>query len=152
MINVALFEPEIPPNTGNIGRLCAATESALHIVGQPAFQMDDRAVRRAGLDYWPHVNLTRHDNLEDLKASLASGSRLICLTTKATRSYTDWQYEPDDCLLFGPETRGLPAEILQAHEASCLTIPMSSPHVRSLNLANAVSIVLYEAIRQLKTK
>jgi tRNA (cytidine/uridine-2'-O-)-methyltransferase len=120
--------------------------------------MDDRTVRRAGLDYWPHVNLTRHQNLDDLKAALAANNntsdqppaRIICLTTKATRLYTDWEYRANDCLLFGPETRGLPADILQAHPDTCLTIPMKSQHVRSLNLANAVSIVLYEAIRQLR--
>lgn len=150
MISVALFEPEIPPNTGNIARLCAATETPLHIVGQPAFRMDDRTVRRAGLDYWPHVKLSRHQDLDALKAALEPGSRIICLTTKATRLYTDWEYRASDCLLFGPETRGLPAEILENHKNTCLTIPMSSAHVRSLNLANAVSIVLYEAIRQLK--
>jgi tRNA (cytidine/uridine-2'-O-)-methyltransferase len=163
MIHVALYEPEIPPNTGNIARLCAAAEIPLHIVGQPAFRMDDRTVRRAGLDYWPYVNISRHDHLADLKQQLGiqdtvpalssppgpAAPRLLCLTTKATRSYTDWQYRPGDCLLFGPETRGLPADILAAHSATCLTIPMKSSHVRSLNLANAVSIVLYEALRQL---
>lgn len=160
MISVALFEPEIPPNTGNIARLCAATETPLHIVGQPAFRMDAAAVRRAGLDYWPHVNLTRHDNLEALVEKLNSATdggavaggapRIICLTTKVTRSYTDWKYAAGDCLLFGPETRGLPPEILAAYTDNCLTIPMKSPYVRSLNLANAVSIVLYEALRQIK--
>lgn len=162
MIHVALFEPEIPPNTGNIARLCAAAEVPLHIVGMPAFRLDERTVRRAGLDYWPHVNLTQHETLDDLKQCLNFGisassqagpgrvdSRLICLTTKAFRSYTDWEYRPGDCLLFGPETRGLPEEILTAHSSTCLTIPMKSPHIRSLNLANAVSIVLYEALRQL---
>lgn len=148
MTSVALYEPEIPPNTGNIGRLCAAACVPLHIVGQPAFRMDDRTVRRAGLDYWPHVDLHRHTHLADLQQTLPPTARLICLTTKATRSYTDWEYGPDDCLLFGPETRGLPADVLADHAETCLTIPMSSPHVRSLNLANAVSIVLYEALRQ----
>jgi len=167
MIHVALFEPEIPPNTGNIARMCAATEVPLHIVGQPAFRMDDRTVRRAGLDYWPHVNLSRHENLAALKSSLGIASsggssfapdgpngkdspRLLCLTTKARQLYTDYQYRPGDCILFGPETRGLPEEILAAHAETCLTIPMRSPHVRSLNLANAVSIVMYEALRQLR--
>ncbi len=154
MINVALFEPEIPPNTGNIARLCAATETPLHIVGEPSFRMDAAAVRRAGLDYWPHVNLTRHENfdefIEKLNGAPGGAPRIICLTTKAKRSYTDWEFAPDDYLLFGPETRGLPAEILDTYKDTCLTIPMASPHVRSLNLANAVSIVMYEALRQLQ--
>lgn len=149
MTSVALYEPEIPPNTGNIARLCAATETPLHIVGEPAFRMDDRTVRRAGLDYWPHVNLHRHRSLDELIAQLSPGGRLICLTTKSSRLYNDWQYRENDCLLFGPETLGLPQWMLDAHAATCLTIPMKSQHVRSLNLANAVSIVLYETIRQL---
>jgi tRNA (cytidine/uridine-2'-O-)-methyltransferase len=161
MIHVALYEPEIPPNTGNIARSCAAAEIPLHIVGEPAFRMDDRTVRRAGLDYWPHVNLTRHHDLDELKSSLGlnlkadpdhlnSSGRLICLTTKATRPYTNFEFQPGDCLLFGPETRGLPADVLAAHQETCLTIPMKSPHVRSLNLGTSVGIVLYEALRQLR--
>lgn len=148
MISVALYEPEIPPNTGNIARLCAGMCVPLHIVGEPAFSMDDRAVKRAGLDYWPHVNLARHDNLDALKQKLEPGARLVCLTTKVDRYYTDWDFHENDCLLFGPETRGLSPEVLDAHRDSCLTIPMTSPHVRSLNLSNSVSIVLYEALRQ----
>lgn len=153
MISIALYEPEIPPNTGNIARLCAGADIPLHIVGKASFSMDDRAVRRAGLDYWPHVQISHHENLEALSAQLASAQppapRIICLTTKAQRRYTDWIYQPGDCLLFGPETRGLPAAVLEAHPQSCLTIPMKNPHVRSLNLSNAVSIVMYEALRQL---
>ncbi len=165
MIHVALFEPEIPPNTGNIARLCAATETPLHIVGQAAFRLDERTVRRAGLDYWPHVKLTQHEGLEELKTVLdlrapkeislpgevgaETGGRLLCLTTKADQSYADWDFRAGDCLLFGPETRGLPESILEQHGETCLTIPMQSAYVRSLNLANAVSIVLYEALRQM---
>jgi tRNA (cytidine/uridine-2'-O-)-methyltransferase len=147
MIRVALVEPEIPPNTGNIARLCAATNVPLHIVGQPGFRMDERAVRRAGLDYWPHVRLHQHIGLSDLQASLP-GSRFIYLTTKAEKVYTDWRFEVDDCLVFGRETRGLPEEILHANWELCLTIPILNPKVRSLNLATSVAIVLYEALRQ----
>lgn len=147
MINVALVEPEIPPNTGNIARLCAATRTPLHIVGVAGFRLDDRAVRRAGLDYWPEVQLSRHRDLDALRAALPA-SRLIYLTTKASRPYTDWRYADGDCLVFGRETRGLPEELLRANAPNCITIPMLNPNVRSLNLATSVAIVLYEALRQ----
>ena len=148
MLQIALFEPEIPPNTGNIARLCAATNVPLHIVGVTGFRMDDRALRRAGLDYWPEVKLTRHRDLEALYQSLPQ-ARFIYLTTKADRLYTDWSFQPDDCLVFGRETRGLPEELLHANWDRCLKIPMRNPEVRSLNLATAVGIVLFEALRQL---
>jgi tRNA (cytidine/uridine-2'-O-)-methyltransferase len=147
MLSVALVEPEIPPNTGNIARLCAAARVPLHIVGPIGFRLDDRAVRRAGLDYWPEVSLHRHRDLKALEDSLA-GARYLYLTTKAERPYTDWRFEGDECLVFGSETRGLPVELLRANWEKCLTIPMLNPKVRSLNLATAVSIVLYEALRQ----
>lgn len=147
MFHVALIEPEIPPNTGNIARLCAATFTPLHIVGVTGFKMDDRTLKRAGLDYWDDVELHRHIDLDALFASLPD-SRILFFTTKMDRSYTDFVFEPNDCLVFGPETRGLPAQLLQEHADKCLTIPMANPNVRSLNLANSVSIVLYEAIRQ----
>jgi tRNA (cytidine/uridine-2'-O-)-methyltransferase len=147
MIHVALVEPEIPPNTGNVARLCAATRVPLHIVGVPGFRLDDRAVRRAGLDYWPEVILHRHTNLEALRGTLTE-SRFLYLSTKADKSYLDWAFEPDDCLIFGRETRGLPEELLRANWDRCLTIPMPNPKVRSINLASAVAIVLYEALRQ----
>ena len=147
MINVALVEPEIPPNTGNVARLCAATNVPLHIVGVTGFRMDDRALRRAGLDYWPEVKLTRHRNLDALYESLPS-ARFIYLTTKADRYYVDWQFEADDCLVFGRETRGLPEDVLRANWQNCLKIPMPNPNIRSLNLATAVGIVLFEALRQ----
>jgi tRNA (cytidine/uridine-2'-O-)-methyltransferase len=148
MLSVALVEPEIPPNTGNVARLCAATNTPLHIVGVTGFRMDDRALRRAGLDYWPEVKLTRHRDLEALYQSLPQAGFLY-LTTKADRLYTDWIYQPDDCLVFGRETRGLPEELLHANWDRCLKIPMVNPNVRSLNLATAVGIVLFEALRQL---
>jgi tRNA (cytidine/uridine-2'-O-)-methyltransferase len=147
MISVALLEPEIPPNTGNIARLCAATRVPLHIVGATGFRLDSRAVRRAGLDYWPEVILERHLDMEALWRALPS-ARFIYLSTKAERSYTDWSFASNDCLVFGRETRGLPEELLRANRERCLRIPMLNPKVRSLNLATAVAIVLYEALRQ----
>ena len=147
MIRVALVEPEIPPNTGNIARLCAATNVPLHIVGATGFRLDDKAVRRAGLDYWPHVSLSRHQTLPDLQVFLPA-ARFLYLTTKATTSYTDWAFARDDCLVFGCETRGLPESLLKANWDRCLTIPMLNAEVRSLNLATAVGIVVYEALRQ----
>jgi tRNA (cytidine/uridine-2'-O-)-methyltransferase len=147
MIRVALVEPEIPPNTGNVARLCAATRVPLHIVGVAGFRLDDRAVRRAGLDYWPEVILRRHPTLQNLHDSLPE-ARFIYLTTKAEKHYIDWEFDRDDCLIFGPETRGLPEQVLRRNWDRCLTIPMLNPNVRSLNLATAVGIVLYEALRQ----
>jgi tRNA (cytidine/uridine-2'-O-)-methyltransferase len=148
VLHVALVEPEIPPNTGNVARLCAATYTPLHIVGAPGFRLDDRAVKRAGLDYWPEVDLRRHRDIEALYQALPQ-SRFLYLTTKATQKYTDWQFADGDCLVFGRETRGLPEELLRANRERCLTIPMPNPNVRSLNLATSVGIVLYEALRQL---
>ena len=147
MIRVALVEPEIPPNTGNIARLCAATHTPLHIVGVTGFRLDDRAVRRAGLDYWPEVLLHRHASLEELHDSLPT-SRFLYLTTKADKRYSDWAFGKEDCLVFGRETRGLPEGLLKANWDRCLTIPILNPKIRSLNLATAVGIVLYEALRQ----
>jgi tRNA (cytidine/uridine-2'-O-)-methyltransferase len=148
MLRVVLVEPEIPQNTGNIARLCAATNTPLHIVGATGFRMDERAVKRAGLDYWPEVELMRHRDLHELQASVA-GARLVYFTTKAEMPYCDWRFEANDCLVFGRETRGLPEDLLRSNWENCVTIPMLNPKVRSLNLANAVSIVLYEALRQI---
>ncbi|CAN5636114.1 tRNA (cytidine(34)-2'-O)-methyltransferase [soil metagenome] len=147
MLHIALFEPEIPPNTWNIARLCAATESTLHVVGVTGFRMDDRTLRRSGLDYWDHVNFFRHIDMGELYDALPS-SRFFYLTTKTERPYTAAKYQDNDCLVFGPETRGLPAELLSLNADHCLTIPMQNKNVRSLNLATSVGIVLYEAIRQ----
>jgi tRNA (cytidine/uridine-2'-O-)-methyltransferase len=146
-LHVALVEPEIPPNTGNIARLCAATFTNLHIVGVPGFRMDERAVKRAGLDYWDEVRLFKHRSIEALRETL-QGSRFLFFTTKAERIYTDWKYEDNDCLIFGRETRGLPEDLLRANWERCLTIPMPNDNVRSLNLATSVGIALYEALRQ----
>lgn len=147
MIRVALVEPEIPPNTGNVARLCAAARVPLHIVGVTGFRLDDRAVKRAGLDYWPEVILERHPDLESLQESLPE-ARFLYLTTKSDRNYADWEFNSSDCLVFGRETRGLPDETLRSNWDRCLTIPMLNPKVRSLNLATAVGIVLYEALKQ----
>lgn len=149
MPHVALYEPEIPPNTGNIARLCAATGTPLHIVGATGFRMDEKAVRRAGLDYWKFVEIQRHIDFEALKEALP-GSRFVYLTTKTDRRYMDFAFERTDCLVFGPETRGLPLDMLAENPDRCLTIPMTNPNIRSLNLATSVGIVLYEAIRQLR--
>ena len=147
MLQVALLEPEIPPNTGNIARLCAATRVPLHIVGATGFRLDDRAVKRAGLDYWPEVILHRHPDLAGLYSHLAD-ARFVYLTKKAERSYTSWTFTDSDCLVFGSETRGLPSELLQANRLNCLKIPLLNPKVRSLNLATSVAMVLGEALRQ----
>jgi tRNA (cytidine/uridine-2'-O-)-methyltransferase len=149
MLHVALYEPEIPPNTGNIARLCAATFTELHVVGVTGFRMDDRELKRAGLDYWNEVKLHRHIDIDELFASLPA-SRFVFLTTKAERPYTDWEFVENDCLVFGPETRGLPETLLHANWDKCLTIPMPNKNVRSLNLATGVGIVLYEALRQIE--
>lgn len=148
MLHVALIEPEIPPNTGNIARLCAATFTNLHIVGATGFRLDEKAVKRAGLDYWDEVKIHRHVELENLYEQLPV-SRFLYFTTKSRRIYTDWEYQKDDCLVFGRETRGLPEDLLKANWERCLTIPMANEKVRSLNLATSVGIVVYEAIRQI---
>ena len=148
MLHVALVEPEIPPNTGNIARLCGATFTELHIVGVTGFRMDEKAVKRAGLDYWDDVTIHRHIELTDLYSRLPA-SRFLYFTTKTDRKYTDWEYQDGDCLIFGRETRGLPEPLLRENEERCLTIPMPNKKIRSLNLATSVGIVLYEAIRQI---
>jgi len=150
MFHIALVEPEIPPNTGNIARLCAATFTELHIVGATGFRLDEKAVKRAGLDYWDEVKIRRHVELENLYETL-SASRFLYFTTKSERIYTDWEYRAGDCFVFGRETRGLPEDLLKANWECCLTIPMPNKNVRSLNLATSVGIALYEAIRQVGT-
>ncbi|MEZ5346689.1 MAG: tRNA (cytidine(34)-2'-O)-methyltransferase [Pyrinomonadaceae bacterium] len=151
MLHVALVEPEIHPNTGNIARLCAATFTDLHIVGVAGFRMDERAVKRAGLDYWSEVSINKHIEIDDLHSALST-SRFFYLTTKASRRYTDVDFQEDDCLVFGPETRGLPHQLLDKYPQRCLTIPMPNKNVRSLNLATSVGIVLYEAIRSINSR
>jgi tRNA (cytidine/uridine-2'-O-)-methyltransferase len=155
MLHVALWEPEIPPNTGNVARLCAATGATLHLIGRLGFRLDDRNLRRAGLDYWHAVTLYRHASLEEFEnalAHLAAGpysGRIFCFSAHATVPYTKVQYQPNDGLLFGSESHGLPSDFLERNAERTLTIPMPAGKVRSLNLATAAGIVLYEALRQL---
>jgi tRNA (cytidine/uridine-2'-O-)-methyltransferase len=148
LIHIALYKPEIHPNAGNIARLCAANGLALHLVGNLGFRIDDRSVRRAGLDYWPHVDLRREQDLDELN-SMLPGSRFFYLSTRAKRLYTDVEYRMGDCLVFGPESVGLPEDLLHSNWENALKIPMLSSKVRSLNLASAVAIVAYEALRQI---
>src|SRR4051794_20787569 len=138
MFHVVLHEPEIPSNTGNVGRLCVAAGATLHVVGQPAFHLDDRAVRRAGLDYWHDVRLERHVDLAAFEAAHPL-ERLFCFSAHATERYTSVAYRPGDALLFGSESRGLPPEVLTRHAGRTLLIPIPTGKVRSLNLANAVA-------------
>ena len=147
--HVVLFEPEIPPNTGNVARLCAATGVELHLVGRLGFSLDDRQLARAGLDYWPSVKLRLHVDLPTCLATLPQ-SRVICFSTKGAVNYDLIEYKPSDCLVFGPESRGLPDEILARPGELVATIPMPARAVRSLNLSSRVAIGLYEALRQLK--
>ncbi|MCY4442909.1 MAG: tRNA (cytidine(34)-2'-O)-methyltransferase [Deltaproteobacteria bacterium] len=147
-MNVVLYEPEIPPNTGSVARLCAATGSPLHLIEPLGFKIDDKHLKRAGLDYWPHVDLRVHGSWEQFIRRHGNGS-LCFFSKKAARSYVTARFCDADFLFFGPETRGLPEDLLAANDANSYVIPMMSPAVRSLNLANAVSIVLYEGLRQL---
>ena len=146
-MRVVLVEPEIPPNTGSIARLCAATETPLHLVGRLGFTIDDRHLRRAGLDYWPFVALHRHEDWRSFTATVPG--RRLAFSARAERLYTDIRFDADDALVFGGETKGLPAAIAAELAPDLYRIPILSHHVRSLNLANAVAIVLYEALRQL---
>jgi tRNA (cytidine/uridine-2'-O-)-methyltransferase len=157
LIHVALLEPEIPPNTGNIARLCAATGSRLHLIGRLGFHLDDRNLKRAGCDFWPEVDVRLHDSwdaFEDL-FGLGPGKtptlRLFCFSAHATLPYTSVHYQAGDCLLFGPESRGLPVSIQERYADRLLCLPMPGGKVRSLNLATAAGIALYEALRQLGT-
>ena len=146
MFNVVLVEPEIPPNTGNVGRLCLATGSNLHLVEPFGFRLDDKQLKRAGLDYWNEVQVKTWRDFGQLQAAQPTGARYFYLTTKSSRPYFEEKFKPGDFLVFGRETKGLPEPLLAANERSCLTIPMQT--TRSLNLATAVGIVLFEAVRQ----
>ena len=145
--HVVLVEPEIPPNTGTIARLCAGTNTHLHLVRPLAFDLDDTKLKRAGLDYWPNVYLTVHDSFEEI-ANLFRPEQMHLLTTKTPRFFTDVTYKLGDALIFGPETRGLSEDIRTRFDSSCVTIPIRKDHIRSLNLATSVSIGLYEGLRQ----
>ncbi|MCR5005030.1 MAG: tRNA (uridine(34)/cytosine(34)/5-carboxymethylaminomethyluridine(34)-2'-O)-methyltransferase TrmL [Clostridiales bacterium] len=146
-MNIVLHEPEIPQNTGNIARTCACTGSTLHLIEPLGFSIDEKHVRRAGLDYWSDVEIRTYHDFDDFIRQ-NPGIRLFLASTKAPRRYTDVQYQPDDFIMFGKETAGIPEEILQSHQEGCIRIPMLE-HFRSLNLSNSVAIVLYEALRQL---
>ena len=159
MLHVALWEPEIPPNTGNIARLCAATASRLHLIGKLGFTIDDKQLKRAGLDYWPHVDLHRHGTFEEFEMAMDSvdspgtvvpglRGRLWVVDNPAPRHYTDAKFQDGDCLLFGKESTGLPETIRAEFADRLISIPMFTPHVRSLNLSTSVGIVVYEALRQ----
>ena len=145
--NIVLIEPEIPPNTGNIARLCAATVTSLHLVGKLGFSTDDRYLKRAGLDYWEFVDIHYWQDLDELKKTFPGG-RFFYLNTKVARNYLHVQFAPGDFIVLGKETKGLPAELLAANPDTCITIPMPSEKVRSLNLSTSAGIVLYEALRQ----
>ncbi len=147
LLHVVLIEPEIPPNTGNVGRLCLATGATLHLVKPLGFSIDDRALKRAGLDYWHEVKVVLWDSFAALQAAQAADARYFFLTTKTARPYWDESFRDGDFLVFGRETKGLPETLLAAHADALLTIPMRT-ETRSLNLATAVGIVLYEAVRQ----
>jgi tRNA (cytidine/uridine-2'-O-)-methyltransferase len=149
MLHVLLFEPQIPPNTGNVMRLCANSGATLHLIGPLGFELDDTRLKRAGLDYRHWADVRQHDDLDQARRA-ADIQRIYAFTTKANRRYCDVRFAPGDGLLFGPETRGLPAPLLEElGMEQCLRIPMQ-PQSRSLNLANAVAIGLYEAMRQLE--
>ena len=150
MFNLVLVEPEIPPNTGNVARLALATGSTLHLVKPLGFSIDDRQLRRAGMDYWKNVDVRLWENLDDFELSLESAARRFFFSTKAKNPYWQIQFLSRDYLIFGRETKGLPESLLARHADDAFRIPMR-PEARSLNLATAVAIVLFEGIRQLST-
>ena len=145
-LNIVLFEPEIPANTGNIGRTCVATGTRLHLIEPLGFRLNEKSVKRAGMDYWEHLDVTRYINYEDFLAK-NPGAKIYMASTKAPRCYTEVQYEPDCFIMFGKESAGIPEEILLENQETAVQIPMMS-EIRSLNLGNSVAIVLYEALRQ----
>ena len=147
-MNVVLVEPEIPPNTGNVARLCAATGATLHLVGSLGFRLDDRELKRAGMDYWAHVSWKTWKSWSELQAQIPAAAQIFLVENKTDRLYTTARYHADDYLVFGRETTGLSAGLLAAYPETTIAIPQFNPHARSLNLANCVAIVLYEALRQ----
>jgi len=147
-LHIVLVEPEIPPNTGSIARLCGATDTVLDLVHPLGFNIDNKHLKRAGLDYWPQVRINHWESFESFLQA-QDEHFLYFLTTKSTCSYTTAQFKPGDKLVFGKETKGLPENILHLYSDRCFTIPMSNPNIRSLNLAMAAGIVLYEALRQI---
>lgn len=148
-MHIVLVEPEIPPNTGNIARTCAATGTSLHLVKPLGFSIDDKSLKRAGLDYWPFVDVHVHESLDDFIAKHGD-KRLFLATTKGGNFYTDVKFEDEDMILFGKETAGLPRDFISEHAEHAIRIPMSADtRLRSLNLANSANIILFEALRQL---
>ena len=147
-MHIVLVEPEIPPNTGNIARLCAATQTKLHLVEPFGFKLDDKQLKRAGMDYWQQVEWRRWPNWPAFRASLRPSSRLWFIESHAPRLYSEARFGTDDCLVFGRETAGLPRSLLEANKEHWLRIPMFNPESRSLNVSNCAAIVLFEALRQ----
>ena len=151
-LHIVFVEPQIPPNTGNIARTCAATDTVLHLVEPLGFSIDEKSVKRAGLDYWPFVKLEVHASLDAFMEKYGQGDhRLFLATTKGGHVYSDVQYQDGDMFLFGKETAGLPADFIEAHKETAIRIPMSADtRLRSLNLSNCANIILFEALRQLE--
>jgi len=147
-VNIVLVEPEIPPNTGNIARVCAATGSTLHLIEPLGFEIDDKRLARAGMDYWKQVTWRRWPHWAGFQCALPEGSRLWFIEQGAPRRYTAARFAANDYLVFGRETAGLPPQLLEQHREQWLDIPMANPEARSLNLSNCVAIVLFEALRQ----
>lgn len=145
-LNIVLFEPEIPANTGNIGRTCVATGTRLHLIEPLGFRLNEKEIKRAGMDYWEHLDVTRYINFEDF-LERNPGAKIYMATTKGLNVYTEVNYEPDCYIMFGKESAGIPEEILVNNRENCIRIPMLS-EIRSLNLSNSVAVVLYEALRQ----
>ena len=145
-MNIVLFEPEMPMNTGNIGRTCVATNTRLHLIEPLGFKLNEKAVKRAGLDYWDKLDVTVYSDYQDF-LDKNPGAKIYMATTKAHKVYTEPEYEPDCYIMFGKESAGIPEEILMEHKDNCVRIPMIN-EIRSLNLSNSVAIVLYEALRQ----
>jgi tRNA (cytidine/uridine-2'-O-)-methyltransferase len=147
-MHVVLLEPEIPPNTGNVARLCAATNTSLHLVEPLGFRIDDTHLKRAGMDYWQHVHWRKWPNWTSFHQALPQGARLWLIESKGSRIYSEAKFASDDYLVFGRETAGIPAKLLEQFSDSWLRIPMFNPAARSLNLSNCVALVLFEALRQ----
>ena len=145
-LNIVLFEPEIPANTGNIGRTCVATGTRLHLIEPLGFRLNEKSIKRAGMDYWEHLDVTRYMNFEEFLEKNPE-AKIYMATTKGQHVYTEVNYEPDCYIMFGKESAGIPEEILVNHPDTCIRIPMLS-EIRSLNLSNSVAVVLYEALRQ----
>lgn len=151
LFNVTLIEPEIPQNTGNIGRTCVGAQSQLHIVGETGFKITDTNLKRAGLDYWDHLTWTHHQDLDAWRTQIQDQRRVFYFSAKADKHYDEVQYQKGDWMVFGKETSGLPEHLLQSNKENCLLIPLLGPS-RGLNVATAVAVVVYEGIRQLKNR